>query len=46
MWRRFSTYYKRRVTWGGVIVSELAHDEDHQLIIDVLGRYKCEGICD
>lgn len=31
---------------GCVIVSGLAHDEDHQLIIDVLGGYKNEGICD
>ena len=31
---------------GCVIVSGLAHDEDHHLIIDVLGGYKNEGICD
>ena len=43
MWRRFSTFYKLR---GCVIVSGLAHDEDHHLIIDVLGGYKNEGICD
>ena len=27
---------------GCVIVSGLAHDEDHQLIINTLGGYKCE----
>ena len=31
---------------GCVIISGLAHDEDHQLIIDVLGGYKNEDICD
>lgn len=31
---------------GCVIVSGLAHDEDHQLIIDVLRGHKNEGICD
>lgn len=45
MWWRFSTYYKGELR-GCVIVSGLAHDEDHQLIIDVLGGYKNEGICD
>lgn len=31
---------------GCVIVSGLAHDEDHQLIIDVLRGHKNEGICE
>lgn len=31
---------------GCVIVSGLAHDEDHQLIINTLGEYKNESFCE
>lgn len=45
MWWRFSTIIKGELR-GCVIVSGLAHDEDHQLIINTLGEYKNESFCE